>query len=271
MSTPAFFASEQNIHINLIWKTKFSVLSKLKPNERPHLIPSDTQKFPIVSQLIQWKQLNPRACVSLWVDYQENPDAALNLITLLKAHSIEVKDTNTLTTLKFNVEFDSHGQPICTKENTEEGIPFLEYFETDDWTVIDLMKISVLIHDFKRSHSTFSVFSDIDVKAFKVSQKALLQDSPFVFLKWCDKGHTIVSNNGFLAFLNTGTNLKLLEKWLEAAIDDAFIEGKNAFFSLKQVFAPYELDGKLPVTEVEFMTDSRQHDVNPNAAPPKPP
>ena len=257
---PRFFPKKAPLHINLVWKTKFDVLKKIEPGARPELIPTDTAKFPIIRQLKEWKQLNPNACVTLWVDYKENPTSAQTLNERLQAEGVELKDINTLTYLQFGVDFDDEGSHSLTQEPTEDTVPFLEYFEADDWTVIDLIKIAVLMYDFEALNTPFSLFSDIDVKPFKVSPDALVQDVPFVFLKWTDKGGKTIPNNGFFAFENTPVSKKLLNEWLKLAIDDAFVEGKNAFFSLDSVFSSHCKGEAIPVTDLAFITHSRQHD-----------
>lgn len=257
---PKFFPSKDNVHIHLVWKTKFEVLKELKAKARPNLIPLDTEKFPIISQLKQWKTLNPNACVTLWVDFEENLAGAKKLKQQLLNDDIEVRDIKSLSYLGVWVEIDNDGSHQIIANKTQDAVSLLDYFEADTWTIIDLIKIAVLINDFEQSKSSFSLFTDIDVKAFKVIPDSMLQGSLFTFLKWTDKGGKTVPNNGFFAFKNTSVSVGLLHKWLTLAIEDAFLEGKNAFFSLEQVFSSFCSPEPIPVKELTFITHSRQHD-----------
>lgn len=255
-----FFTPAAPVHINLVWKTKHEVLKKIEPASRPHLVPSDTEKFPIEKQLKEWKKLNPNAEVTLWVDFKENPDAAKALQTSLKTDGIHLKDMQALTSLQQHIEFDSQGEHSLTSDATEDSIPLLEYFETDDWTVIDLIKIAALIHDLETLKSPMSVFTDIDVEAFQLRQETLLKTDPFVFLKWIDKGEGVVANNGFFAFAQNKEAIQALKKWLSSAIDDAF-DGRNAFFSLAATFKPISKNTEIPMIDLTFLSSSRQHDM----------
>lgn len=257
------FFGEVPPSVNLVWITKNQVLQKLEPSERSLLIPNDVDKFPIVSQLQAWQQINPQVNINLWLNFAENSEGASKLKTQLSSQGIAVRNILDLTELQQLVTFDDEGrgQLVPLGEVGDESSELLNTYLIDhDWILIDLIKIFVLYHALKNERHALSIYSDIDIKPFEIGGNFLSHHDDFVFLGMETAGSALIANNGFFAFKNTEQGLLALEQWRERAISDALNEGKNAFFSLNEIFQPLSHQGEIPIAVLNFRTKERQHD-----------
>jgi hypothetical protein len=147
------FFGEVPPSVNLVWITKNQLLQKLEPSERSLLIPNDVDKFPIVSQLQAWQQLNPQVNINLWLNFAENSEGASKLKAQLSSQGIAVRNILDLTELQQLVTFDDEGrgQLVPLGEVGDESSELLNAYLIDhDWILIDLIKIFVLYHALKK-------------------------------------------------------------------------------------------------------------------------
>jgi len=246
-----------NSQINLLWKS-------FGGNQRQTLLPADSEKFPILKNCKGWCEKNPNSKVVFWFDSRDLNLEHSKIVDLQQALSqvhdnLEARDIRSCPEFhRYSLGVDEQGVTLLDTKNNgnpleaEEDLLFESLFDDDNYVVVDLFKIVVLLDTLEKPSARHAIFTDADIEPFAIPDRVLnhkgykkqgylcdhrlpehrqsdLRDAPNSSLQ--DKQETL-PNNAFLAFNKKG--LKALDTWYQASAHKAYFEGDNAYRAMHE-------------------------------------